>query len=634
MPAEAAISNCTPTAGFTACKRITYSGSDQTFTIPTGVTSIQARVWGAAGGGANSGWTLNQGGGAGGGFAQGTVAVTAGQTLTVVVGEGGSPSSLVTTYGGGGQGGDSSNLTARGSSGGGMSGVFAPGGKTPANARVIAGGGGGASPGSDNGPTGEGGGGGLTGGQDTMPDRSGRGGTQAAGGAAATTNSSCNVLPTAGAQFQGGRGGDSSLSNPHEGGGGGGGGYFGGGGGMCQSTSNSNQNGGGGGGSSFVTGTGVTAGTTTAGANFIATGSNCTGTAASGGAADALYTSGIGLGSCYGTGGNGEVVIQYRIATLRVAKTSVGAVGTFNIAADNGFGSDSLTTVTSGTQVTGSARPLTNSDTATTVTETIPAGYVVSGISCTGLGAGSATYNLAAGTAILNAAATASTNDITCAYTNSKLPTIRLTKVSNGGTGTFNFSGDNGFGTDSIVTVTAGTGVNGAVKMLSNFSTATTITEAIPSSYFISGISCSGLGGGTATTDFNAGTVLLNAAATAPGASITCTYTNTLAVTALLISKSANTAGPVSAGQTITYTFQVTNSGNRPLSAVTVSETFNGYGTAPVPGSETLTTDAAPAGDSSNGTANDGIWQTLGVGDTVTFTATYVVHQSDIDNLQ
>ena len=623
------------TAGFTACKRITYSGADQTFTVPTGITSVSVRAWGAAGGGANSAWYTIQGGGAAGGFASGTVAVTPSQVMTVVVGEGGIPNSLVTTYGGGGQGGDTTNTNnARGGSGGGYSGIFAPGGKTAANARILAGGGGGASPGADGAAAGAGGGGGATGGQDALPARSGRGGTQVAGGAAGTTNGNCNVLPTAGAQFQGGRGGNSGLGTiAHEGGGGGGGGYFGGGGGICQSN-NSGQNGGGGGGSSFITGTGVTAGATAAGGNFLNTGAACTGTANSGGAGDALYTAGIGQGSCYGTGGNGEVIIQYRIATVRVAKTSIGGVGAFGFGGDNGFGTDSLVTATAGVPVNGTARPLDNSNTVTTITETIPLGYVITGITCTGLGAGSATYNLVSGTAQLNAAATANTNDVTCSYTNTRLPTVRLAKISNGGAGNFNFSGNNGFGTDSITTTTQGVGVNGATKILSSFSTATTLEENIPSTYFITGITCSGLGSGSATTNFTAGTVLLDAAATAPGNVIICTYTNTLADPRLTVVKLASTAGPVSLGQNITYTFLVTNSGNRPVSTVSVGETFNGFGAPPVPANEALTTDVAPAGDSANGTNNDGVWQTLGIGDTVTFTAPYTVTQQDIDNLQ
>ncbi len=82
---------------------------------------------------------------------------------------------------------------------------------------------------------------------------------------------------------------------------------------------------------------------------------------------------------------------------------------------------------------------------------------------------------------------------------------------------------------------------------------------------------------------------------------------------ALEMKKTADTAGPVSAADIITYGYEVDNIGNITVLGVAVSETFNGYGTAPMPGSETLTLDAAPFGDSSDGTPGDSIWDVLGL---------------------
>ncbi|MGL4490898.1 MAG: hypothetical protein ACRCU5_15770, partial [Rhizobiaceae bacterium] len=50
-PAEAADVACTPTTGFTNCRRITYSGGDQTYALPSTATAVEVRAWGAAGGG-------------------------------------------------------------------------------------------------------------------------------------------------------------------------------------------------------------------------------------------------------------------------------------------------------------------------------------------------------------------------------------------------------------------------------------------------------------------------------------------------------------------------------------------------------------------------------------------------------
>ena len=55
------------------------------FTVPTGVTSVSAFVFGAGGGRA----AATNAGGAGGGFAKGTLGVTPGQALSIIVGEGG-----------------------------------------------------------------------------------------------------------------------------------------------------------------------------------------------------------------------------------------------------------------------------------------------------------------------------------------------------------------------------------------------------------------------------------------------------------------------------------------------------------------------------------------------------------------
>ena len=56
------------------------SGTMGTYTVPGGMTSAEIKVWGAGG--------TDYGGAGGGGFAEGTLAVTEGQTLKVLAGEG------------------------------------------------------------------------------------------------------------------------------------------------------------------------------------------------------------------------------------------------------------------------------------------------------------------------------------------------------------------------------------------------------------------------------------------------------------------------------------------------------------------------------------------------------------------
>ncbi|CAM4266937.1 beta strand repeat-containing protein [Deinococcus marmoris] len=104
-------------------------------------------------------------------------------------------------------------------------------------------------------------------------------------------------------------------------------------------------------------------------------------------------------------------------------------------------------------------------------------------------------------------------------------PTLTVSKISNGGVGTFAFSGSNGFGSQNITTTTDGTARAGTKQTLSAASTATTITETPLAGYVLASATCSGMGsGGTATLSGNV--LTLNAAATAAGSDITCTFVN------------------------------------------------------------------------------------------------------------
>ncbi len=235
-----------------------YTGSNQTFSVPTGLNSLVAYMWGAGGGGAHpGGWTQEFVGG-GGGSAVGTINTTGMTSLIMIVGQGGAgqdsdgSTSVRDAFGGGG-GNNSTSDNRYAAGGGGLSGIF-NGSYTHANSLLIAGGGGGGGVRNTNSSNNQGGAGGGTTGQDgfctASSANSGGGGTQSAGGDAGVSSNS----EAHGSALQGGK-------NPNtQYGGGGGGGYYGGGAGSYQGGS-VDQMGGGGGGSGYKHPSLVTSGT-------------------------------------------------------------------------------------------------------------------------------------------------------------------------------------------------------------------------------------------------------------------------------------------------------------------------------------------------------------------------------------
>ncbi len=238
---------------------VVYSvAGSNTFTVPSDVTSIQVKAWGAGGGGGAGsgagGGNTSGGNGGGGGFAGATITVTPNESLTVSVGAGGVKAVSAND---GGAGGDCTYLMR------------------PASATYLieagAGGGGGGTASTTNAGAAGGAGGGASGvAGSTIQGGGGGAGTNAAGGAGGTGNGGSSTDGTAGIAQAGGNGGATgtggalgnggSGSGAAEGGGGGGGcGRFGGGGGENGSNTTTGAGaGGGGGGSDLVTGTSTT----------------------------------------------------------------------------------------------------------------------------------------------------------------------------------------------------------------------------------------------------------------------------------------------------------------------------------------------------------------------------------------
>ena len=297
------------TSGSPASTVKSHTGANQTFTVPTDVSIITFKAWGAGGG---SGGAAN---GGGGGFVQEDISVTAGETLNVKVGGGGQRIVNGASRKGGGGGWtsiDRSGTFLAGAGGGGGAG----------DSNLTPGGAGGGTTGGD-------GGGQVSGGQ-------GLGGTQSAGGAAGTGG-------TAGSAGTGGRalsgsavdatggyngGGDGDGDNASWTAGGGGGGYYGGGGA---------GKGGGGGGSGYAP----------TGTNTSASGS----TVANGSDSDYQSSTGNG-GSPNNNGQHGAAVLNYTPSTVQdltlqsIANTALAAPTTGDIVMliENASGTATLNT--------------------------------------------------------------------------------------------------------------------------------------------------------------------------------------------------------------------------------------------------------------------------------------------------
>lgn len=219
-----------PSTASATTENFAYTGAEQTWIVPAGVTSATFDLYGAEGHTGSDGSNARAGGK--GGHATATLAVVPGTSIQVTVGGKGviTSSSITPGFNGGGNG--STSGTSLGGPGGGATDVRVGG--TALGDRVLVAGGGGGGGGCALGASTGGDGGDLNGGDGSASACSapmfggavaGGGGTQSDGGTTGTPGTS----GTGGAGFSGG--------------GGGGGGYYGGGGGS--------GNAGGGGGSGF-----------------------------------------------------------------------------------------------------------------------------------------------------------------------------------------------------------------------------------------------------------------------------------------------------------------------------------------------------------------------------------------------
>lgn len=229
---------------------------------------------------------------------------------------------------------------------------------------------------------------------------------------------------------------------------------------------------------------------------------------------------------------------------VRVTKVSTGDVGTFTFTGTNGWASQNITTVTSGVGVTGATQTLAPS-VATTLTESVAAGYRLSGISCTGMSAGgTATPNLASRNVVLDSTALNPGADITCLFSNIRQRTLSVTKSLSplADSGKFIMNANGSTGTEAGNGATASTLVD--VTSTATFGEAAGAGPALAN--YTSTYSCN-----TAPVTAGSGS---SGSLTMPNANVACTITNTRRSAALTLRKtwvnaiSGNTATASSTG--------------------------------------------------------------------------------------
>ena len=191
---------------------------------------------------------------------------------------------------------------------------------------------------------------------------------------------------------------------------------------------------------------------------------------------------------------------------------------------------------------------------------------------------------------------------------------------------------------------TAGTNTLSAFSPVSVASLAAGASQTFTTTYVLSAFDVKnavGISGGVSNTATASGK---NGATTVTSPNSTAT-TTVPAVPSLKISKvfvltdkPGGTTGKADLNETITYTYVITNNGNVPMTNVSVKDMHGTPAMLVALGSggittETLTT-AGPLGAaaSTNTILNDGVWDILAPGASVTYTWVHTVSQAEIDN--
>ncbi len=177
-----------------------------------------------------------------------------------------------------------------------------------------------------------------------------------------------------------------------------------------------------------------------------------------------------------------------------------------------------------------------------------------------------------------------------------KLPRLTLRKTTLDDVGSFTFTGNNGWETQTITTVSQGVAQPGATQILAEVDVQTVISETLPPNWVLDDVVCLGMGAG-GTVSFDENSFTLSPEAVAVDSEIDCAVINQKVLLNTSKSSDVGNGVGVQAGDTITCTLTTQVTGGTTSQNLVLSDTLGAgldFGSVTAPGSFVPETGSAP----------------------------------------
>lgn len=266
-----------------------------------------------------------------------------------------------------------------------------------------------------------------------------------------------------------------------------------------------------------------------------------------------------------------------RPAQITVSNTTIGGVGPFNYGLTNlSSPSTTITTTVAGTPANSPQFTATAVNSAVSIAETVPSGWAFTSVSCTDANSAvtgnTGSFGTLVGTTVtIPAANVKAGSNITCAFVNTKLARLTITKTGVGGGAEFDYSTTGGL-SPSTFTLTPAPPASDSRVFTSVDPGTYTVTEAAELGFRLADITCSNLpGSAPGTTHSTTVPDGLLSVTLVPGADYQCTYTNIANANVAIIKSTV--------GGDETFSFTTTGTGSAPDPTPSITTT-GGTGSA------------------------------------------------------